>query len=385
MSERRVVAVLGRGLVPADTPILRADDLGALRGDGIFETIRVWGGRPWLLAEHLARLARSAARLELAVPPEATLVDLVDQACSAWPRDAEGVLRLVCTRGPEDGGEVTAYATIAPVGEAILRARAEGVRVLTATLGVPATARPDAPWLLGGAKTVSYAVNMACLRWAAARGADDVLWTSTDGYALEAPTATLVWLDGDVLRTVPPERTGVLAGTTARHLFDRAGEVGLRADERMIRPAELSTMDGVWLASSVRGLVEVRAIDGEEPPVRPDLRRPAGQPPDQLAFDARQRQGDASPAHLPARRVDDEVAEDHRRGGCRGTRLAAAGVVQHRAQDVEVGKPHHHAPAVELAHHPLAHGGIRRHAHDQRQRADGVTIERDRLIVPDLR
>src|SRR6266545_2896924 len=140
MSERRVVAVLGRGLVPADTPILRADDLGALRGDGIFETIRVWGGRPWLLAEHLARLARSAARLELAVPPEATLVDLVDQACSAWPRDAEGVLRLVCTRGPEDGGEVTAYATIAPVGEAILRARAEGVRVLTATLGVPATA-----------------------------------------------------------------------------------------------------------------------------------------------------------------------------------------------------------------------------------------------------
>ncbi len=268
MSERRVVAVLGRGLVPADTPILRADDLGALRGDGIFETIRVWGGRPWLLAEHLARLARSAARLELAVPPEATLVDLVDQACSAWPRDAEGVLRLVCTRGPEDGGEVTAYATIAPVGEAILRARAEGVRVLTATLGVPATARPDAPWLLGGAKTVSYAVNMACLRWAAARGADDVLWTSTDGYALEAPTATLVWLDGDVLRTVPPERTGVLAGTTARHLFDRAGEVGLRADERMIRPAELSTMDGVWLASSVRGLVEVRAIDGAELPAR---------------------------------------------------------------------------------------------------------------------
>src|SRR6266545_1082740 len=174
MSERRVVAVLGRGLVPADTPILRADDLGALRGDGIFETIRVWGGRPWLLAEHLARLARSAARLELAVPPEATLVDLVDQACSAWPRDAEGVLRLVCTRGPEDGGEVTAYATIAPVGEAILRARAEGVRVLTATLGVPATARPDAPWLLGGAKTVSYAVNMACLRWAAARGAHGV-------------------------------------------------------------------------------------------------------------------------------------------------------------------------------------------------------------------
>ena len=54
VQNQRVVAVLGRGVVPADTPILRADDLGALRGDGIFETMHVRGGRPWLLDEHLA-------------------------------------------------------------------------------------------------------------------------------------------------------------------------------------------------------------------------------------------------------------------------------------------------------------------------------------------
>jgi 4-amino-4-deoxychorismate lyase len=264
---RRVVAVLGRGVVPADTPILRADDLGAVRGDGIFETMRVWDGRPWLLAEHLARLVSSAARLDLAVPPGPALEDLVARACAAWPRDAEGALRLVCTRGPEEGGEVTTFATVTPIAARILVARAEGVRVLTATLGMAATARPDAPWLLGGAKTVSYAVNMASLRWAAAQGADDVLWTSTDGYALEAPTATLVWLGGDVLCTVPPGRTGVLPGTTARYLLDRAAELGLGADERMVRPADLSTMDGVWLASSVRGVVEVRAIDGAPAPV----------------------------------------------------------------------------------------------------------------------
>src|SRR6266508_1192099 len=133
---------------------------------------------------------------------------------------------------------------------------------------MPAAARPDAPWLLGGTKTVSYAVNMASIRWAAAQGAGDMLWTSTDGYVLEAPTATIVWLDGDVLCTVPPGRTGVLPGTTARHLFDRAPELALRAEERMVRPTELSTMDGVWLASSVRGLVEVRAIDDAELPAR---------------------------------------------------------------------------------------------------------------------
>lgn len=262
MAERRVVALLGRGVVPADTPILRADDLGALRGDGIFETMHVRDGRPWLLAQHLARLAGSAARLDLAIPSRAELSVLVEQACAAWPAQTEGVLRLVCTRGPEDGGAVTAYATVAQVSDAILRARAEGVRVLTATLGTPATVRPEAPWLLGGAKTLSYAVNMASLRWATARGADDVIWVSTDGYALEAPTATLVWLDRDTLCTVPPQRTGVLPGITARFLLDHASEIGLGADERMVRPAELSTMDGVWLASSVRGLAEVRSVDG---------------------------------------------------------------------------------------------------------------------------
>src|SRR5689334_7433369 len=69
-SELRVVAVLGVGVVAPDTPILRADDLGALRGDGIFETMHVRAGTAWLLDQHLARMANSAERLQLALPPE---------------------------------------------------------------------------------------------------------------------------------------------------------------------------------------------------------------------------------------------------------------------------------------------------------------------------
>jgi 4-amino-4-deoxychorismate lyase len=134
--------------------------------------------------------------------------------------------------------------------------------VATASLGVPAEVRPDAPWLLGGAKTLSYAVNMASLRWAAEQGVDDVLWVSVDGYALEAPTATLVWLTDGVLCTVPAATTGVLAGTTAAYLLEHAGDLGLRAAQRLVRPEKLRTTDGVWLASSVRGLTEVRSLDG---------------------------------------------------------------------------------------------------------------------------
>jgi 4-amino-4-deoxychorismate lyase len=258
----RVLALLGVGVVPADTPVLRADDLGVLRGDGVFETMHVRNGEPWVLDAHLDRMSRSAALLALPLPPRADLVELAAQACAAWPAEVEGALRLVCTRGPEDGGPVTAYATVAPISPVTVAARHNGVVVATATLGVPAEVRPDAPWLLGGAKTLSYAVNMATLRWAAGQGIDDVLWVSVDGYALEAPTSTLVWLADGVLSTVPARATGILAGTTAAYLLEHAGDLGMRAEQRLVRPAELHSADGVWLASSVRGLAEVRTLDG---------------------------------------------------------------------------------------------------------------------------
>jgi 4-amino-4-deoxychorismate lyase len=258
-----VVAVLGRGVVPAQTPILRADDLGALRGDGIFETMHVRAGRPWLIDDHLARMSRSARLLDLDLPPHQALTELAGQALAEWPDGVEGALRLVCTRGGEDGGPVTVFATLAPVGAGQIRGRREGISLATASLGVAADARTAAPWLLGGAKTLSYAVNMASQRWAAEQGVDDVLWISGDGYALEAPTATLVWLAGDTLWTVPAAPTGILPGITARWLLDHASELGYAAGERMIRPAELTAVDGAWLASSVRGLAEIRSLDGK--------------------------------------------------------------------------------------------------------------------------
>ncbi|HZD99221.1 MAG TPA: aminotransferase class IV, partial [Micromonosporaceae bacterium] len=258
----RLVAVLGRGLVPADTPILRADDLGALRGDGIFETLHIRQGRPWMLDEHLRRMSGSAARLDLALPPAKALAELIDVLLAGWPADVEGAARLVCTRGAEAGSDVTVFATVTPIGPAVVRSRREGITVATASLGLAADARERAPWLLGGAKTISYAVNMAAQRWAQGQGVDDVLWVSADGFALEGPTSTLIWLDGTTLCTVPAETTGILAGTTARWLLERADKLGYDAEERMIAPAALAEAAGAWFASSVRGVVEIRAIDG---------------------------------------------------------------------------------------------------------------------------
>jgi len=268
-----VVAVLGRGIVPADTPILRADDLGVVRGDGVFETVHVRSATPWLLEEHLARMARSAARMELALPAAEALRGLAAEACAAWDPAIEGALRLSCTRGPEATGEVSCFAVLAPVGPGVVAARRNGLRVAAITLGFPADARTGAPWLLGGVKSLSYAVNMASQRWATANGLDDVLWTSAEGYALEGPTSTLVWRAGDELCTVPAAPTGILPGTTARHLLDRAGELGLTATERMTTPALITTVGGVWLLSSVRGCAEIRSLDGTPLGPSPDTPR----------------------------------------------------------------------------------------------------------------
>lgn len=261
MTDRRL-AVLGTGLVDAQQPVLCADDLGVLRGDGIFETLLVRGGSAWLLDEHLARLARSAGRMELAAPAAPAWRELVATVLQVWPAGEEGVLRLVCTRGPEGGGAPTAYATVASVPPETRRQRAAGLRVVTRSLGLPAGVRETAPWLLGGVKTTSYAVAMAALREARRHDADDVIWLSTEGNVLEGPTATVVWAVGSTLCTVPAE-TGILIGTTTEHLLALASKSGFAVDRRAATVAGLRSADAVWLVSSVRGAAAVVAVDGQ--------------------------------------------------------------------------------------------------------------------------
>lgn len=250
-----VVLLEGLRRVDPAEPVLRADDPGVLRGESVFETLRIAGGRPAHLAEHLTRLRNSAARLELDLPNG--WEELAHAACEGVD---DGVLRLVFTRGG------TGFAMVTAVPAETLHARAHGVRVVTLTLGVSAAVRAESPWLLGGVKHTSYAVNMASLRHARAEGADDAIWLSSDGYVLEAPTATVVLLLDGVLLT-PPVSTGVLAGTTV------AAVSGLRpVTSAPVTAADLARADEVMLLSSVRGVAPVIAVDGRELGIGPVAR-----------------------------------------------------------------------------------------------------------------
>jgi 4-amino-4-deoxychorismate lyase len=254
--------VLGRGVIPADEPFLKADDLGLTRGDGIFTTMNVRGGNPWLLEDHVLRLQASAANMGIDLPAPEALAELAGQACAQWDPQVEAGLKMVCTRGSESSGVPTVFATITPVPAASRALRDSGVSLKSLSYGYGAEARRGAPWLLGGTKTLSYAINMASQRHAQADGFDDALWVSSDGFALEGPTSTLIWHDGDELVTVPAKRTGILPGITAAFALSHASELALGAAERMVTLDELPETAGAWLVSSVRGIVPIRAVDG---------------------------------------------------------------------------------------------------------------------------
>ena len=264
MDDQRRVAVWRNGAAVAvapDEPVVTAFDQGLGRGDGAFESVAVLGGGTPYLPAHLDRLARSAGLLELADPGPAAWHPLVEAVLADWPADVEGVCRLFLTRGLGDGLPPTALAMLSPVPPEVIRQRTHGISVVTLGLGVPAGFRAHAPWLLGGAKTLSYAVNMAAQRHAHHLGADDVVFTSLEGQLLEGPTSTVVWAGGGALRT-PPLETGILPGTTVTRLFARAAAAGWRTAVSWGTVADLHAADAVWLVSGVRGAAPVHTLDG---------------------------------------------------------------------------------------------------------------------------
>jgi 4-amino-4-deoxychorismate lyase len=273
-----VVAVLGGGIVDPATPVVRADDAGLTRGDGCFEGCRLRDGVIDKLDAHLARMSRSAAALEIPFDPEEWRA-LIAEAVAEWPHPGEAAVKLLLTRGPL-GGAPAGFVAIGPLPADYPRMRRDGLKVITLPRGTGSDAFADAPWLLGGVKSLSYAINMAAQREAARRGADDVIFVSADGVVLEAPTGSVVWATDRTLSTTPTGGTGILAGTTQRLLFDRAAAAGWRTVEASAPVDDLHGADVIWLIGSVRGPVDVVELDGKPrvrlPEVDAEIRRLAG-------------------------------------------------------------------------------------------------------------
>jgi branched-chain amino acid aminotransferase len=226
-------------VVPTPEARVPASDDGLQRGDGVFEVIRLYGGRPFALGEHLDRFERSAAAIELPVDRgafEREIASLLGEF-----GDHEGQLRLIATRG---GVRLAFTEPLPPY------AGRESITLVSVTYA------PSV--ILTGVKSLSYAANMQASRLAIARGADEAVLVRPDGIVLEAPTSTTFWVSEGRLRT-PSLDAGILASITRDRLL---GE--LEVEEGLFSLDELRGASEVFLASTVREVQAVSAVDETE-------------------------------------------------------------------------------------------------------------------------
>ncbi|MFE9321243.1 aminodeoxychorismate lyase [Nocardia sp. NPDC052278] len=273
----RVLVTLDGAVQDPDAPLLFADDIGVLRGDGVFESVLVRAGDACAIEFHLGRLRRSAQALDLPEPELGKWRDAVETATKEWGTDREGLMRLVLTRGRDTelsapssvtSGDLaaavpvpTSYVLVLPVPERVQKARTDGVAVVSLSRGISVDLAQAAPWQLLGAKTLSYATNMAALRFAQRMGADDVIFTSTENRVLEGPRSSVVIVRDKQLIT-PPAKNGVLPGVTQRALFAEAEKAGWKCSYDSLFTADLLTCDSIWLMSSITLAARVNSLDG---------------------------------------------------------------------------------------------------------------------------
>jgi branched-chain amino acid aminotransferase len=229
--------------MPAQEATIPATDEGLLRGDGVFEVIRVYDGRPFALADHLDRIERSAANLRLDEVPrselESEIPALLEERGGA---EFDGCLRVVLTRG---GRRLLLTEPLPPTPERI-------------RLGVVEYAPTR---VLDGIKSLSYGGNMLCGRLARERGFDEALLVTPHGRVLEAPTSSLFWVDAEGVINTPPLSEHILASITRQRVMQVA-----EVTERPCTMDDLRTAAEAFLASTTREVQSIAAIEDLELP-----------------------------------------------------------------------------------------------------------------------
>jgi branched-chain amino acid aminotransferase len=241
------LASLDGHIAPVEDTRIPVTDEGLLRGDGAFEVVRLYGGRPFALDDHLRRLAGSVAGLRLEVDLVAVRREIDALLALAPPETQDGALRVVLTRG---GRRI---AMLEPLEEF-----SDAVRLGTVTY---APTR-----ILDQIKSLSYAANRLASRVAREQGADEALLVTPHGRVLEAPTSAFFWVGDGELRT-PPLSDHVLDSITRRRLME-----ALEAREFETPLDDLQDAEEAFLASTTREVQAVRSIDGRELPVAPGPR-----------------------------------------------------------------------------------------------------------------
>jgi len=261
----RVVAVDGVVLTPEHATV-SVYDRGFLYGDAVFEVLRTYGGRPFALDEHLARLRRSAERVFIVLPlDDATLAREVNDALVAARGDAsrESYVRIVVTRGsgplsldPDTATHPLRVILVEPVVPPPRDAYLHGIALASVS-----TRRAVDDTAASGAKVTNYLANLLALRDARARGAQEALVVDPRGHVVEGASSNVFVVTAGRVAT-PPESAGILVGITRAQMLRAARELGVPVDERELLPDDVYGADEVFITSSIRELLPVVRVDG---------------------------------------------------------------------------------------------------------------------------
>jgi 4-amino-4-deoxychorismate lyase len=242
-------------------------DSSVIRGDGCFEVIKAYSGRPFALDAHLDRLERSAKALEIAMPDREKLVGWIEDVAAGNPDD---VIRVMVTRGSAVPGATQDPLTVIFAHDWV---KAEGPAKL---LPVPAPWHAaGVDWDLAGAKVLSYAPNQSASRRAVAEGFDDALLTTIEGVMLEGPTFSVAWVVDGVLET-PVLDLGILDSITRRVMLEIAADLGLDVIQGSWPLAHLQEAQEVMALATTREIQPVSVVGAlrfPEGPVTADLAR----------------------------------------------------------------------------------------------------------------
>lgn len=259
MSEATEFVWVDGALVTTDAARISPFDHGLLVGDGVFETIRVYGGEPFAWTRHLDRLEHSAAGLGLEVPARGALRAAAGEVLSANGHD-EARLRITVTGGvaPLGSERGTAGPTVV-VASSTVRGWPDAVRVVVV------------PWVrndrgaTAGLKTTSYAENVRALAFAHERGASEAVFANTRDELCEA-TGSNVFVVRDGTVATPPGSSGCLLGVTRALVLELAAAAGMRVDESPLPLGVLREADEVFLTSTTREVQPVSHVDDHAVP-----------------------------------------------------------------------------------------------------------------------
>jgi branched-chain amino acid aminotransferase len=270
-----VIAYVDGVWTPADEARISVLDHGLLYGDGVFEGVRIYGGRPFLLDEHLDRLEASARAIALELPAARAAIGALCHEAAQRAGLVEGYLRLVVTRGigalgvsPHTCARASLIVIAAPLSLYPPERYREGVRLITSSLRRSAH---DA--LPPQIKSLNYLTNVLASIEARRQGADEAVLLNAQGLIAECTADNLFLVSrGRVL--TPAVASGALAGITRSLVLRLLGEQGIESAEAPLTPADAWTADELFLTGTGAEIVPVREIDGRSLPAeRPITKR----------------------------------------------------------------------------------------------------------------